>query len=473
MGLAPTEQLKWSNTGSSLLAGICVVTGFTNVWRFPELMVDHGGMAFLLAYVVTLACLAFPVIWLQWRLGRRFRGTSVVTLVKLGQVEKYFSLWHLAGGMMVLACGLTAGVYVLVSGVTMAYLFKAALGAFSHASLADVTATMADLQQDALQMVAWFTIFLILIYGVSSRGLIRGIQRSLPSLVGILLVLFTVMVGYSFFCSGYETTWELLFMREQSGWSADLLMDAFTQAFFSLALGTGVHFILGAYCCCETGDTGLIAKILAVDLLTGIAATLMVLPVVAGANLEMSSGFALIFQTMPVALHLLPWGQLFLALFYVLFTVVALTSLLFLVEPAVLWFQVRYGMKRRISVLLVFLFLWAFAVLVAQSMVAIDRGITVMGMSWFTFMQFLVSSVLLPLSLLFVLVLVGYVLPRSRLAEGVALSESNPYFLAFYRWIRYVLIPVVFLVQIYALLGLSKHMCFLGPPYIGSICSSL
>ncbi|MBK8974172.1 MAG: hypothetical protein IPM37_23490 [Hahellaceae bacterium] len=112
MSLVPYEQLKWSDPRSSLLAGICIVTGFVNVWRFPELMATHGGEAFLLTYVGALVCLALPVVWLQWQLGRRFKGTQVGALVRLGQV-KYFSLWQFSGGMMILACGLTAGFYIL------------------------------------------------------------------------------------------------------------------------------------------------------------------------------------------------------------------------------------------------------------------------------------------------------------------------------------------------------------------------
>ncbi|MBK8974158.1 MAG: hypothetical protein IPM37_23400 [Hahellaceae bacterium] len=56
MSLVPYEQLKWSDPRSSLLAGICIVTGFVNVWRFPELMATHGGEAFLLTYVGALVC---------------------------------------------------------------------------------------------------------------------------------------------------------------------------------------------------------------------------------------------------------------------------------------------------------------------------------------------------------------------------------------------------------------------------------
>ncbi len=471
MGWAPTEQMRWSDSTSSVLSGICVVTGFTNFWRFPELMLEHGAVAFLLAYVAASGILAFPVVWLQWRLGRRFRGSSVTSLVRLGQVENYFSLWQFAGGMMLLACGLTAGVYVLASGISMAYLFKAALGFLSPVNLAGATETVIRLQQDALQMVAWFTVFMVPVYVVSSRGLVLGIQRSLPTLVGLLLTLLTVVTIYSLHSSGYETTWNLLFFREQSPWSPDLMLDAFTLAFFSLALGTGVHFILGAYCCRDGADVSLVGSILIADVITGVAATLLILPLVSAAGLEMTSGFALVFQVMPVAFQSLPFGQLFLALFYVLFVMVSLTSLIFLIEPAVLWFRKRLGFGRRASVLLVFVLLWGFAASLAQSMVA-DRGAVVLGMPWFTFMQFVVSAVLLPLSLLFVLILVGYVLPRGRLAEGIALGEESPYFIAFYRWVRYVLVPVVFIVQVDGLLGLMQTMCFLGAPYAGSICAA-
>lgn len=471
MSLVPYEQLKWSDPRSSLLAGICIVTGFVNVWRFPELMAMHGGEAFLLAYAGSLLILALPVVWLQWQLGRRFKGTQVGSLVRLGQV-RYFSLWQFSGGMMILACGLTAGFYILVSGVTLAYLLKAALGVFNQVSLASSTRVMSELQQDAPQLIAWFTICLVFLFLVSAKGLIRGLQRSLPLLVGALIILAVLLAGYGALNAGWKTTWELLFRGEQSTWGYRLMLDALTQAFFSMALSTGVYFILGAYCCREDSPLRLVGKILLADLVTGLAATLIVVPIVLASDLQVSGGFALVFQTLPVAFQALPLGQLWLALFYVLFILVALTSLLFLLEPAVYWYQLHFRTRRRPALLVVLSGLGLFAALLAHSMVAED-GATVLGMPWFTFMQFAVSVVLLPLSLLFVLVLMGYVLPREHLAAGIGLAEGSFYFQALYRWIRYVLVPLVFLILIYSLLGLLQYMCFLGEPYNGSICPVL
>lgn len=470
MGFAPNEQLGWSRSRSALLASICVVTGFANVWRFPSLMVEHGGPAFLLVYVVALLLLAFPVIWLQWRLGQAFPGNQATSLTRLGRVEHTFSLWHVAGGAMLITCALLASIYLVISSVGLAHLFKAAFGAFLGIDRAGAVNLLYQLQADSVQMSGWIVVFALPATVILVRGQTRGLERSLPVLVGSLALLFLLLVFSSLWKAGPVSTWQLLNEGTPELWRPGLWMDAIAQAFFSLALGSGVHIMLGSYAHPHARALPIIGTMLGVDLLTGLASTLIIVPLVLHSDLNVADGFTLVFQILPVALQATAGGQFHLTLFYLLLALVGLTSLLFLLEALVLWLQTRLSLKRRSATLATLLAVGGVALLLAQSMVADENGL-LLGMPWFVFMQFLVSSVLLPAALLFVLFLVAYILPHDRLSDVLGLEGRPLAFLEFYRWLRYVVIPLVLMVQIASLGALLKHWCFLGSGFAGSICS--
>ena len=59
------------------MAGLAI--GLGNVWRFPYMMGQHGGSAFLLIYIVFVLLLAVPALASEWSLGRATRAGSIVS----------------------------------------------------------------------------------------------------------------------------------------------------------------------------------------------------------------------------------------------------------------------------------------------------------------------------------------------------------------------------------------------------------
>ncbi len=467
--LAPKEKLQWSHSSSSYLAAICVITGFVNFWRFPELLAKYGALHFMSAYLVCITLLALPVILVQWRVGRSMRGNSVTALLKLAQVGPGFSIWKLAGGMMLISCGLTAGIYTLTSGLTFAFTFKAALGQLSQVDPVGLVMQVDSLLSDSSSWMIWFSLILSMAFVVAARGLVGGLERVLPYLVNILFILLLVLVAVALSQPESGTAIELIFRETQYSWQPGLWIDAVIQAFFSLGLGSGIHFLLGAYCTAGLKDSRLLALMLSADFGISMLAAFAVYPILVSADLPLTGGFTLVFQSIPLAFQAIPSGSFFLALYYIMLTLVAFTSLLVLLEPVVHLLQVSFYMRRRLAVMLVFTFLWVLALLLVQSFHLADSGDDVLP--WFLLIQFGVSAFLLPLSLLLVLILLVYVLPTGRLAMALELQEQGPRYILLRRWLRYLCVPLVFAVQIFVLVALLQHFCLVGGVFAGSICA--
>ena len=82
-----------SRLGFLLLSAGCAI-GIGNVWRFPYVVGQNGGGAFVLFYLLFLAIMGVPVLSMEFAVGRASRKSPVKAYQAL---EKPGSKWHLHG----------------------------------------------------------------------------------------------------------------------------------------------------------------------------------------------------------------------------------------------------------------------------------------------------------------------------------------------------------------------------------------
>lgn len=66
----------FSSRWAFLLAAIGSAVGLGNIWRFPYVAYDNGGGAFLIPYLVALLSAGIPLLFLDYALGHRYRGSA-------------------------------------------------------------------------------------------------------------------------------------------------------------------------------------------------------------------------------------------------------------------------------------------------------------------------------------------------------------------------------------------------------------
>ncbi len=113
---------KWSSRTGFLLAGIGSAVGLGNVWRFPYIVGENGGGAFLIPYLIAIFVLGLPLMILEFSVGREFKGSVVSSMKKIkGQLR-----W--VGILVVLVSIMVLSYYLVVTGWTAAYLVLILLG---------------------------------------------------------------------------------------------------------------------------------------------------------------------------------------------------------------------------------------------------------------------------------------------------------------------------------------------------------
>ena len=80
-----------SRLGFILLSAGCAI-GLGNVWRFPYIVGQYGGAAFILIYLLFLVILGLPVMIMEFSLGRASQASPVKLYQKLEKIANYHNI---------------------------------------------------------------------------------------------------------------------------------------------------------------------------------------------------------------------------------------------------------------------------------------------------------------------------------------------------------------------------------------------
>jgi NSS family neurotransmitter:Na+ symporter len=112
-----------SRLGFILLSAGCAI-GIGNVWKFPWMVGQNGGAIFVLIYLLFLAIFGFPIMVMEFAVGR----ASQKSPVKMYQaLEPKGTKWHLHGYVCLLGNYILMMFYTCVSGWMLNYFFSTAL----------------------------------------------------------------------------------------------------------------------------------------------------------------------------------------------------------------------------------------------------------------------------------------------------------------------------------------------------------
>lgn len=391
--MANGQRELWGSRAGFILAATGSAVGLGNIWKFPFMAGMSGGAAFVLVYLVCVALIGFPVMLLEFALGRRTRKDPVGAYRAVDRT----GLFWVAGAIGVIAGFVILSFYSVVAGWCLGYVFKALNGTF--ASFTDSGAAAEHFGAFAANptpAIGFHAVFMLLCIVIVSSGVKCGIERAAKFLMPALLVILLVLVFRGLTLPGAGEGVAFLFSADLAkidGWTT---LKALGHAFFTLSLGMGAMITYGSYLPERTNLLSAALLIAFLDTLVALLAGLAIFTAVFAFGLAPDGGPGLIFNVLPVVFSQMPGGVFFGFLFFVLLSIAALTSGISLLEVVTAYFVDERGWARRRAALGFGVIIFLVGLPCALS-VGGPLTTEIFGRSFFDAADYLSFTVLLPL----------------------------------------------------------------------------
>ena len=313
--------------------------GLGNIWRFPYVVGENGGGAFLFIYLAFVIAIGIPVMLSEFTIGRNTQRNPIGAFMRLAPGKP----WFLIGIMGVGAAFMILAFYASVAGWTLEYLYQSIINGFEGKNAQELSSMFTSFREGSWRPVIWFLVFMGFTAGIVVSGIKNGIEKYAKILMPVLLVILVILIVRSLTLPGAREGMRFLFHPDFSKITASTILEALGQAFFSLSIGMGTLITYGSYIRKNDNLGNTVVSVSMADTLIAILAGVAIFPAVFAFGLEPGSGPALIFDTLPRTFALMPAGWLFGGLFFILLSFGALSSAISIQEPSIAWLKEEVG----------------------------------------------------------------------------------------------------------------------------------
>jgi len=341
-----------------ILSAIGSAVGLGNIWRFPYVAYEGGGGAFLIPYLCALLTAGIPLLFFDYAIGHRFRGSAPLAFRRMHRAAEPLGWWQ------VLICVVIAVYYaVIIAWAAMYTWFSAQLswGAGNEESfffsdflqMGDVSGGLSTVfvpQVGVPLVIVWLVVIVIMALGVK-----RGIGAANTVLLPLLTLMFLVLVVQALFLPGamdglnafFTPNWEAL--ADPAVWAS-----AYGHIFFSLSVAFGIMVTYSSYLKRKTDLTGsgLVVAFAnsGFEILAGIgvfaALGFMAQAQAAEVSEVAGAGIGLAFVAFPTIVSQATGGSIIGVLFFGALVFAGLTSLISVLEVIVAALQDKLGWGR-------------------------------------------------------------------------------------------------------------------------------
>ncbi|MBR5516262.1 MAG: sodium-dependent transporter [Clostridia bacterium] len=439
-----------SRLGFILLSAGCAI-GVGNVWKFPWMVGQYGGGAFVLIYLLCLVVLGVPVMTMEFALGRASQKSPVKMYQKL---EPKGSKWHIHGYVSFVGNIILMMFYTSVSAWMLQYFVKTAKGDLAGLNAEQVGEEFGKmLGADQLgTMIIYLAIVVIIGAFVCMLGVNKGLERVSKFMMIALLVLMLVLAVNSVFLDGAKEGLKFYlvpsFKKMKEVGVGKVITGAMNQSFFTLSLGIGSMAIFGSYLNNKRTLMGEAVNVAVLDTFVAFTSGLIIFPACFAYGVDAGSGPSLIFITLPNVFNNMAGGRVWGSLFFVFMSFAALSTVLAVFENiiAMLMDMTKWGRKLCSLIVGIGIFLLSlpcvFGFNIWSSFVPFAEGSGVLDLE-----DFIVSYLMLPLGSL---TMVFFCITRYGWGWRKFMNEANegtglkvrPWM----RWFVSIIVPIVIVV---------------------------
>ncbi|HGO5823557.1 TPA: sodium-dependent transporter [Mannheimia haemolytica] len=440
------ERQSWSNRLAYIMTVAGATVGFGATWRFPYLVGENGGGAYVFLFCIAMIVIGIPMILVENVIGRRMQVNAVDAFTGVANGKAINPAWKILGYMGLLGAFGILAYYMVLGGWVLNYIGSLLTGTLDLSEPVTVETTQQFFQQSIFNspttIITYTAIFVLVNYFILAKGIVDGIERSVKYLMPILFIFLIVMVIRNVTLPGAAEGISFYLMPDFSKITPKLFVFVLGQVFFALSLGFGVLITLSSYLDKNENlvKTATITGVM--NTLIAVLAGFMIFPSLFSFGVAPNSGPTLVFQSLPIVFSNMWGGTIFAIIFFSLLVVAALTTSLTIYEVIITSLQEKANISRKKAIFITLTTIFVLGNIPSALSGNVLKDVQIMGKSIFDAFDYISGNVLFILTALGSAIFVGFVLKDEAKRElGAGETFTNIWF----NYVRFV-IPIIILV---------------------------
>jgi NSS family neurotransmitter:Na+ symporter len=325
---------SWRTRFGFYLLAIGSACGLGNLWRFPYVVGENGGGAFVLLYVFMALTVGLPLLIAELSLGKSTRQSVMMATQKLAQNTGHKSfVW--AGRFSVLLSLVVFSYYAVISGWVLHFFSRFLMEFLMPTGAHQSAASLATLMQNGWLQWALASVHVLLTIVVVAKGVHEGLEKFISYMMPLFVTLVFLLVLRSTSLPSEPEVLRFLFYPDFSKLTYSSLIHAMGHIFFTLSVGFGTLVTFGSYMREEDHVPTAGFRVTLVDTGISLVAVLLVFPIAFQASNVPLTDPALLFETLPRFFLDFRGGQLFGLLFFSCLYLAALNASIGLMQTIV------------------------------------------------------------------------------------------------------------------------------------------
>jgi NSS family neurotransmitter:Na+ symporter len=444
------KHVNFGSRMGAIFAAAGSAVGLGNIWRFPMLVGDNGGAAFILIYIMCILLVGIPIMVGEFVIGRHTQSNMIDAFRQLAPGK----WWRIIGVMGIGVAFIILSYYLVVSGWTLYYAYSSFSGALSNPEC-DYGAFFGDYVANPWLSLISAVVFMLMTHLIIIRGVQEGIEKCSKILMPMLLLIIGILVVCTFSMPGINEGLSFLLKPDFSKLNFSVILAAMGQAFYSLSVAMGCLCTYASYFNKNTRLVSSALSVSSIDTSVAILSGFIIFPAVFSVpHVEANAGPGLVFQTLPYVFNMafgnIPiLGYIFSGLFYVLLFLAALTSAISLHEAVTAYVLQNWKISRKKASTIVSACAMTLGIFCCLSFGVLSHW-TIFGLTIFDLFDTVSSNIILPLGGVLLALFVGWYLNRELVRKeitnnGEVSQRIFPIIIFLLRWVAPIAILSMFI----------------------------
>ncbi|MCK3658408.1 transporter [Pasteurellaceae bacterium Pebbles2] len=436
----------WSSRLTYVLTVAGATVGFGATWRFPYLVGENGGGAYVFLFCIAMIVIGIPMILVENVIGRRMHKNSVDSFSGEINGKRIHPAWKILGYMGLLGAFGILAYYMVLGGWVLTYIGSIISGTLDLSAPVSPELTASyfseHISNSPITILIYTALFVLVNYVILAKGIVDGIERSVKYLMPILFLFLLAMIVRNLTLSGAMEGVKFYLIPDFSKITKELFIFVLGQVFFALSLGFGVLITLSSYLDKKENLVKTATITAVMNTFIALAAGFMIFPSLFTFNVPPNSGPTLVFQSLPIVFSHMWGGSVFAVIFFGLLVIAALTTSLTIYEVIITALQEKTKLSRKKAIALT---LGGIFLLGNVPSVLGDnqwKDVQIIGRSIFDAFDYISGNILFILTALGSALFVGFVLKDEAKQE---LNAGKTFTTIWFNYVKFV-IPVIILV---------------------------